>query len=137
MLYGVENIPEDVSFLQLDSIILCSITYLEFDCDGFLLITFDDEIKEPSCGYFEYDKEENELHISISHTLRGEEMVRTIMHELVHARQILSGLYVPNMGNTPGKWKGVECSGDYMDLPWEIEAYALEEQMYFEYSRTI
>lgn len=133
MFYEVENIPEDVSFEQLDSVIAFALKSLDFDTDAGLVINFDDELAEHQCGYFEYDEDEYELYISISHALRGEEMVRTIMHELVHARQILTGLYVPGEGKTPGTWAGIQYDCEYKDLPWEIEAYALEEQMFVNY----
>lgn len=133
MFYEVENCPESVSFEQLDSVIAFTLDALDFDVDATLIITFDDDLEANQCGYFEYDEDEGELYISISHTLRGEEMIRTIMHELVHARQILTGEYVPGEGNIPGTWNDVMYTCDYMDLPWEKEAYALEEIIYAQY----
>lgn len=132
MFYEVENCPDSVSFEQLDSVVAFTLNKLNFDCDAGLIINFDDELEAHQCGYFDY--EDDELYISISHKLRGEEMVRTIMHELVHARQILTGQYVPGEGNMPGVWNGVMYTCDYHDLPWEKEAYALEESIYEEYS---
>lgn len=130
MFYIVENHPKNVTFLQLDNAISHALNFLNFDCDDTLVVLFDDEVKPHQCGYFEYDEDDSELVIGISPALRGEELFKTIMHELVHARQILTGVYVPGEGNTLGTWQGVEYSGDYMSLPWEVEAYALEEQMY-------
>lgn len=133
MFYEVENLPADVTFSQLDSIVNFALNYLEIDTDDTILINFDEDLEPHQCGYFDYEEDDGELYISISHALRGEEMVRTIMHELVHARQILTGLYVPGEGKVPGTWAGIEYSCEYKDLPWEIEAYALEEAMFTEY----
>jgi len=131
MLYEVENIPESVTFEQLDSVISFTLNALDFDCDSQLVIEFDDTMEVGQCGFFEYD--EDELLISISHLLQGEEMLRTIIHELVHARQILTGQYVPGEGRKAGTWEGVTYDCDYMNLPWEKEAYALEETIYESY----
>lgn len=133
MFYEVEDCPDNVSFEQLDDIISFTLEALDFDCDSNLLIHFDSGLKDNQSGYFDYEEDEDELCISISHNLRGEEMVRTIMHELVHARQILTGQYVPGEGNTPGLWNGVMYTCDYYDLPWEKEAYALEQNIYEKY----
>lgn len=137
MLYEVENCPDSVSFEQLDSVISFTLDALNFDCDGCLILTFDDELEAQQCGFFDFDEGENELCISISPLLRGEEMVKTIMHELVHAKQILTGQYVPGEGSIPGTWNGVMYTCDYIDLPWEREAYALEETLYGKYKSNV
>jgi len=56
------------------------------------------------------------------------EMMRTMTHELVHARQFLRGQL-----SAEGKWmwKGRNADGyEYENQPWEKEAYRLEEEIF-------
>lgn len=134
MIYEVENLPKHVSLLQLDRILCYTLDALGLHQEAFLLIRFEHDLEENLHGFFDYDEIENELYISICHSLREEDMIRTIIHELIHARQILTGQYVPGEGKFRGTWYGIEYNCNYDELPWEKEAYALEEEIYVRYS---
>lgn len=56
------------------------------------------------------------------------EMMQTLAHEMVHARQFIRG----ELNNTGGwAWKGRNANGyDYDNQPWEKEAFALEKELF-------
>ena len=94
-----------------------SITDLEGDVDGF------------QCCI---DKGEHE--IEIQQGLIEEDFVTAIFHEMVHVRQHERGLLKDH--GIRKSWKGEEYLGiydtvdTYKNLPWEEEAYRLQEEMY-------
>jgi hypothetical protein len=56
------------------------------------------------------------------------EMMQTLAHEMVHARQLIRG----QLCNEGGwAWKGRKADGyDYENQPWEKEAYRLEGELF-------
>ena len=53
--------------------------------------------------------------------------LRTLAHELIHARQFFSG----QLSSDLTAWKDVDYSeADYEDQPWEIEAHKYEDQLF-------
>jgi hypothetical protein len=68
-----------------------------------------------------------EIDISLRKGLKREELVLTLAHELVHARQFLRK-QLKNEGRIQ-YWMGVESNNE----EWEVEAYELEKQLYEEY----
>lgn len=63
--------------------------------------------------------------VEINTTQPLEEIVMSIFHELKHVEQTV------NKRLDEGKWDGVDHSDTpYLDRPWEIEAYAFEEETY-------
>ena len=94
-----------------------TLTDLEGDVDGFHCFI---------------DKNEHE--IEIQQGLIEEDFVTAIFHEMVHVRQHERGL-LKDYGIRKS-WKGEEYLGiydtkeTYMNLPWEEEAYRLQEEMY-------
>lgn len=75
----------------------------------------------------DHDCGENEFFIVLSPHLDWAELVRTIFHELVHVRQ---SIRKDRLGDS---WKGAPVNvreTDYHNLPWEIEAYSLEDVLY-------
>lgn len=127
MLYDVEKMSHNVSFEQLDSILTFAMGYLDFDTDVPLTISFEVD-HDGQSGFIDVD--EDEVMLNVNPKLSLTEMTKTIFHELVHAKQIMSGQYDPN-DNT---WGGVLYTCDYWNLPWEIEAYELESDMFDKYS---
>jgi hypothetical protein len=58
------------------------------------------------------------------------EMMQTLAHEMVHARQFLRGQL---SAEGAWKWKGRNADGyDYENQPWEKEAYRLEKTLFGE-----
>ena len=87
-------------------------------------------------GFHEYiDKGEH--NIEIQRGLDIEDLLTVVFHEMVHVRQHERG-QVKEKGSTK-IWDGVEyvdlykSREDYMSLPWEKEAYELQEKLYDEY----
>lgn len=58
------------------------------------------------------------------------EMMQTLAHEMVHARQFIRG----QLKNTGGwAWKGRKADGfEYDNQPWEKEAFRLEKKLFME-----
>jgi hypothetical protein len=128
MFYEVEKMSHQVSYDDLDSMLTFAMDYLEFDTDVPLIISFEVDNEQQS-GFIDVD--EDEILMNINPKLTGEELVRTVFHELVHAKQIQSGQYDPN----DSTWGGVMYTCDYWNLPWEKDAYQKEEEMFIEYSK--
>ena len=75
-------------------------------------------------------------HIEIDKRLKGDDFITSVLHELVHVKQQLKGHlkeYPANSG-IEKMWKGEIYLGiDYMNLPWEKEAYEQQEILLKEY----
>ena len=81
-----------------------------------------------------------EHEIEIQEGLIEEDFVTAIFHEMVHVRQHERGLLKDH--GIRKAWKGEEYVGiydtteTYMNLPWEEEAYRLQEEMYNKWIQT-
>ena len=76
------------------------------------------------------DEEDREFTIRIDVSLPLNEMISTILHEMVHVQQFLSGkLKQPKPGKAVYKRVDYDCEMDYNDRPWEIEAHTKEKQL--------
>lgn len=74
--------------------------------------------------------------IDIDKTLSKTDMIRTIIHEMVHVKQY-ARKELRNFGLT-SSWKGKQYDTLFLpiqDRPWEQEAYALENSLYMEYMK--
>jgi hypothetical protein len=59
-----------------------------------------------------------------------EEMMLTLAHELVHAKQFIRGELHPNLN----RWKRVDYANvPYSRTPWEKEAYMMEDVLFNEF----
>ena len=111
--FAVEELMPRKKNLSID----LAFTDLEGDVDGFHMFV---------------DKGEHE--IEIQQGLIEEDFVTAIFHELVHVRQHERG-QLKDKGIIKS-WKGEEhvtvfsTTDEYMALPWEAEAYKLQEEMY-------
>lgn len=114
-----------ISESLLDKIFVYACEYLDMPEDAYVILSFDD-LGEVSGYCDEEDIEERAVRIEINKRLSYKDIAVTVFHEMVHCRQILSGDLVQGYNS---KWKGVEYNGDYYELPWEVEAYKLEEEM--------
>ena len=69
--------------------------------------------------------------------LTQEDILRTLGHELVHAKQYLSGNLIPPVDPAGfDTWKGVVyeyAPEEEINMPWEIEATYLEQEIYSRY----
>ena len=79
----------------------------------------------------EIDK--NCSHIQIDKRLEGDDFITCVLHELVHVKQQFKG-ELKEMKGIEKMWKGeVHICIDYMNLPWEKEAYHMQEVLLEEY----
>lgn len=71
--------------------------------------------------------------ININNTLKIWKIKQCLRHELIHLKQIIKG-ELDCWGDCYSSWKGEEINInkelDYYDLPWEIEAFLLENKRY-------
>jgi len=101
----------------------------------------------------------NASHIEIDKRLKGDDFITCVLHELVHVKQQFKKELVELNGKAK-KWKDeihigimnfsdmdkIEAEkirmmaltkdvfvSDYMELPWEIEAYAMQETLLIEW----
>jgi hypothetical protein len=69
--------------------------------------------------------------LEISNQLEGEELIKTIAHELVHVKQYVKGelkeRYKPNHYHMWHKELIIVNDDNFYDVPWEVEARQLEE----------
>ena len=56
-------------------------------------------------------------------------IVRTVLHEMVHVKQFARGELDSKYKGMRWKTAHVTDDVDYMDLPWEKEAYKMEEKL--------
>lgn len=83
----------------------------------------------PYAGYCTYI-DENTVHIDIATHVNGDrqtkkDMMITLAHELVHAKQFLTGELWRDY------WYGEDFSKtEYRERPWEKEAYALQDKIF-------
>tara|TARA_R110000868_G_scaffold274852_5_gene534552 strand:+ start:1766 stop:2029 length:264 start_codon:yes stop_codon:yes gene_type:complete len=76
------------------------------------------------------DEEDREFTIRIDVSLPLNEMISTILHEMVHVKQYLSGtLKQPRPGVAVYKRVDYDWEMEYDDRPWEIEAHCKEKQL--------
>lgn len=118
--FAVKELMPRKKYLSID----LNITNIEGDADGFHMFL---------------DKGEHE--IEIQKDLIEEDFVTAIFHEMVHVRQFERG-HLKDKGVVKS-WKGEEYIGiydtvdTYMNLPWEEEAYRLQEEMYTKWIKTV
>ena len=121
MMYEVEKKPKRLPYQLLDRAVLFASKFLDLDVD--LIIEFR-ILKSHQCGFCDYY--EDDITITISRYLPVEDIIRTLFHEMVHVKQYVDGRLEHGRS---GIWLGTMCEDKYEDLPWEIEAYDLEQKM--------
>lgn len=119
MIYEVINQSKRLETVLLDSAVSFACNYLCIDVD--LVIEFE-TLQKHQCGYCDY--EEDEVIVTIAKRLSVKEAIRTLFHELVHVKQYEDGRLEKGY-----IWCGEVYECDYENLPWEIEAFDLEEKM--------
>ena len=82
-----------------------------------------------------FDDEEDDFksfEIRIDSLMNMPGILRSLAHEMVHVSQYYSGK-MKDRGISGVVWKGQAMSltiAHYYDLPWEVEAYSMEEGLY-------
>jgi hypothetical protein len=74
----------------------------------------------------------NNFDISIEESLTISQLIKTICHEMVHVKQGVTNELVEKYTTKYQRlWKGTTCDEyDISSLPWELEAYKLEEELF-------
>jgi hypoxanthine phosphoribosyltransferase len=121
MIYEVVNKPKRIEAVLLDSAVSFACGYLQLNTS--FTIEFE-SLKKHQCGYCDYD--EDEAVVVIAKRLPVKEAIRTLFHELVHLKQYETGRL--EVGS-PQRWLGISIEDKYENLPWEVEAFELEEKM--------
>lgn len=81
-------------------------------------------------GYCWEGDEPREYEIELDKNMRLFDMVGTLCHELVHLKQYVKGEMKQIDGHrTRWKKKIVPAKTDYVDQPWEKEAFRLEKKL--------
>jgi hypothetical protein len=128
----IQRRPKKIAEELISSAISFSLDFLELNIlDYELCISF--ERNSNICGYA--DLNEEEITITLNPSMTVSEILTTLFHEMVHVRQMINGTLV--MGNFVRRtlWAGQEyIKSSYEDLPWEVEAFALEELMTKEFN---
>lgn len=62
--------------------------------------------------------------IAIDSSLKHNELIRTLAHEMVHAKQLADGRLI-----FPDTWCGKRMNVSYLKRPWEIDALSKQELM--------
>ena len=75
---------------------------------------------------------EKEISIAVDSQLDFPQMLITLAHEMVHAKQYVRGQYRSELsrnGRMKKIWLGKQYSVAYMKRPWEIEAFSREGEL--------
>ena len=71
------------------------------------------------------DMEDGDFLIEINSRMREVSIIKTVLHEMIHVKQYAEGRL------TQTEWMGRPHPDlPYRELPWEIEAYAREQELY-------
>lgn len=95
-------------------------------------ISLDDEFIDPrQDGCIHFTNKNNSIQIRVAKKLNLIQKLQTIAHEAVHAHDVLDGCFEWTEESSvlfkyDGKW--VCSSGRYLDLPWEIKAYMMQDE---------
>lgn len=126
MMYYTNNKPTQIPLELLDAVIMHAV-----DCLHLANVTIEMNFKKLSDGtaaLIDYNEDEKVVELDIDQNIwkKPQELERTIFHELVHAKQIMDGRLELDY---PSKWMGIIYTCSYHNLPWEKEAYFLEDLM--------
>lgn len=126
MYYVTYGKPNKISDTLMDKAIVFASDFLEMDDN--IEVDFEDKFDGGHCGYCDYD--EDGVTVFINPKMKKSEILKTLFHEMVHAKQFLDGRLIPGEGKKHSRWMGEECDLPYFETPWEQEAYELESVMW-------
>lgn len=71
------------------------------------------------------DMEDGNFTIEVNKRLVTKSIIKTVLHEMIHVKQYAEGRLTQN------EWEGKPHPKlPYRELPWEIEAYKMEDELY-------
>ena len=101
-------------------------------------IAFEDQGKsaEGHCFPTEHSRKPRMFEIGINPKLRRYKMIQCLAHEMVHVKQYARGELSNEL--VTAKWQGkvfklTNSFEDYLNLPWEVEAYGRDRALYLFY----
>ena len=99
--------------------------------------TLDIEVKLTKCdayGYCLMTDNHKTFELEIRKGMNLYDLISTVCHEMVHVKQY----YRKEMDDDSNRWKSKQLSDmDYMDRPWEKEAFRMEEKLAVECFKNI
>lgn len=131
MIYIVENLPSTkINYAQLDNIINHATDVLGIPEDITLEIEFTYDVEFPQFGDADVDRDGRIVGIiRINRRASTDDIIVTLFHELVHINQMINGRLILGEGKQKSSWDGREHIDEYHELPWEKEAFELEQYM--------
>ena len=131
MLIGLGNVKNDRVVDTIERVVSQVSDHLFEDIDHDMIsVGFEidhDMVVDGYCTQEDHD----DYTIELRSDLRGEELERTIIHELVHIWQYVRGDLIQEHIDGLGPrmiWRGEDLTSvDYDDRPWEKQAVELEE----------
>lgn len=125
MTYEITDLPKKMDEELFHRAVLHSLTFLELDVDFEIIF---ESMERHQCGLVDYESDEEfaEVSVYLAKRLSPKEAIRTLFHEMVHVKQYVTGKLEAGVVQ---KWEGIYYEDDYENLPWELEAFELEEQM--------
>ena len=76
--------------------------------------------------------DDKEISIAVDSTLELPQILLTLAHEMVHAKQYIRGQYrgeLSRNGKMKRIWLGKQYSVEYLKRPWEREAFRRESEL--------
>lgn len=141
MMYCVEFMPKKLK--QTDIFKAIDWVMLELELPDHIDISI--EFKHLSNGEHaavineDYDSDEDDawvFNIEVSKHLEKEDVVRSIFHEMIHIKQMSQGRF--KCVNGCYYWLGKKVPElNYMDRPWEVEAFEYEEKLLDKYEKHV
>lgn len=134
MLIGVGNVRNDRMVDDIERVVyhISETLFRDIDHDT-ISVAFEIQSDLEVDGYCTQDDEFNYT-IELKAGLRGEELERTIIHELVHVWQYVRGSLMQEHIDGLGPrmvWMGEDMTSvEYDDRPWEQEAMELEQKIF-------
>jgi len=84
---------------------------------------------DDAIGYCMMEDTNREFEIEVSKDLSLKDFVTALCHEMVHAKQYARNEMSGNITDRHWKRSTVADSVSYWDLPWEKEAYRMEDKL--------
>lgn len=88
------------------------------------------DIKCDAVGFCMMQNSNREFCIEIDKKQSLKDFVTTIVHEMIHVKQWVRNEMDDGCSGKPARWKSkiIPADTDYYDLPWEKEAYRLQDK---------
>lgn len=129
--YVLDSTTECFGVSEREFMMIVDFAIKELSIPNTLDIQFEFEAVEDYTGFCHNYNCENGVVVVIAPGLQWGTMVKTIFHEMTHVQQIVT----KQLSGTV--WRGVPVDvtsfDDHEKLPWEVEAYAMENHLYDKY----